>query len=71
MRDIAKEVYNKMKIGAMAWLRPVSARGDTIASFQTAHAAAQALEQEGLINIMKVERDGDGQISAIRIQRLG
>jgi hypothetical protein len=60
-----------MKIGAMAWLRPVSARGDTIASFQTAHAAAQALEQEGLINIMKVERDGDGQISAIRIQRLG
>jgi len=70
MRDIAKEVYNKMKVGAMAWVRPISARGDTVASFQSAHAAAQALEEEGLINIMKVERDAEGLISAIRIQRL-
>jgi len=70
MRDIAREVYNKMKVGAMAWVRPVSARGDTIASFQSAHVAAQALEEEGLINIMKIERDAEGHISAIRIQRL-
>jgi len=70
MRDIAKEVYNKMKVGAMAWVKPVSARGDTVEAFQSAHAAAQALEEEGLINIMKIERDADGQISAIRIQRL-
>jgi len=29
------------------------------------------LEEEGLINIMKVQRQEDGLIEAIRIQRLG
>lgn len=70
MRDIAKEVYNKMKVGAAAWIRPVSAKGDTIESFQAAHDAAKALEDEGLINIMKVQRDEDGLVEAIRIQKL-
>jgi len=70
MRDIAKEVYNKMKVGAAAWIRPVTAKGDTIESFQSAHAAAKALEDEGLIYIMKVQRDEDGLIEAIRIQKL-
>jgi hypothetical protein len=70
MRDIAKEVYNKMKVGAAAWIRPVTAKGDTLQSFQSAHDAAKALEDEGLINIMKVQRDEDGLIEAIRIQKL-
>jgi hypothetical protein len=71
MRDIAKEVYNKMKVGGAAWIRPVTAKGDTIATFQTAHDSARALEDEGLINIVKVQRQEDGLIEAIRIQRLG
>ena len=70
MRDIAKEVYNKMKVGAAAWIRPVSAKGDTIESFQAAHDAAKALEDEGLINIVKILRQEDGLIEAIRIQKL-
>jgi hypothetical protein len=41
MRDIAKEVYAKMKVGSVAW-----------------------------IDIEKVQRQADGLIDAIRIQRL-
>lgn len=71
MRDIAKEVYEKMKVGAAAWIKPVSAKGDTIDTFQAAHDSAQTLAQEGLISIVKVVRQEDGLIEAIRIQRLG
>lgn len=70
MRDIAKEVYGKMKIGAAAWVRPVSAKGDTIESFQCAHDSAKLLAEDGLIHIVKVQRQEDGLIEAIRIQRL-
>jgi hypothetical protein len=70
MRDIAKEVYDKMKIGSVAWIRPVAAKGDTLSSFQAAHASAQQLAEEGLINIEKVQRQADGLIDAIRILRL-
>ncbi|MBY0242078.1 MAG: hypothetical protein K2X55_22480 [Burkholderiaceae bacterium] len=70
MRDIAKEVYGKMKIGAAAWVRPVSAKGDTIESFQSAHDSAKLLAEDGLIHIVKVQRQEDGLIEAIRIQRL-
>ena len=70
MRDIAKEVYGKMKIGAAAWIRPVSAKGDTIDSFQSAHDGAKLLADEGLIQIVKILRQEDGLIEAIRIQRL-
>ncbi|MRV72929.1 hypothetical protein GJ700_14565 [Duganella sp. FT92W] len=70
MRDIAKEVYGKMKIGAAAWIRPVSAKGDTIATFQSAYDNAKLLADEGLIQIVKVQRQEDGLIEAIRIQRL-
>ncbi|HEX8404188.1 MAG TPA: hypothetical protein VF670_06185 [Duganella sp.] len=70
MRDIAKEVYVKMKVGSVAWIRPIAAKGDTIDSFQSAHDSAKLLEGEGLIDIEKVQRQGDGLIDAIRIQRL-
>ncbi|WP_373990265.1 hypothetical protein [Duganella sp. BuS-21] len=70
MRDIAREVYKKMKVGSVAWIRPVAAKGDTMDSFQFAHDSARQLEDEGLIDIEKVQRQADGQIDAIRIQRL-
>jgi hypothetical protein len=70
MRDIAKEVYEKMKVGSVAWIRPVAAKGDTLASFQGAHDGARALADEGLINIEKVQRQADGLVDAIRILRL-
>ncbi|MGV7207938.1 hypothetical protein ACLB1G_08780 [Oxalobacteraceae bacterium A2-2] len=70
MRDIAKEVYGKMKIGGVAWIRPVTAKGDTLESFQGALDGAQKLADEGLINIEKVQRQSDGLVDAIRILRL-
>ncbi|MES2116800.1 MAG: hypothetical protein V4578_16685 [Pseudomonadota bacterium] len=70
MRDIAKEVYDKMKIGGTAWIRPVTAKGDTMSSFQGALDSAKQLAEEGLINIEKVQRQEDGLIEAIRILRL-
>ncbi|WP_295995308.1 hypothetical protein [Rugamonas sp.] len=70
MRDIAKEVYEKMKVGSAAWIRPVAAKGDTIDVFQSAHDGAKQLADDGLISIVKIQRQEDGLIDAIRIQRL-
>lgn len=70
MRDIAKEVYEKMKVGSTAWIRPVAAKGDTIDSFQAVHGQVQELESEGLVAIATVKRQADGLIDAIRINRL-
>jgi len=70
MRDIANEVYEKMKVGSAAWIRPVTAKGDTIEVFQGAYDGAQRLAEEGLITIVKIQRQEDGLIDAIRIQRL-
>ncbi|MDL2358192.1 MAG: hypothetical protein QFF03_23320 [Pseudomonadota bacterium] len=70
MRDIAQEVYEKMRIGHTAWIRPVAAKGDTVESFQQAHEQARLMAEEGLIAISSVKRQEDGLIDAIRILRL-
>ena len=70
MRDIAKEVYEKMRVGNSAWLRPVAAKGDTLPLFQSVHEQARQMAEEGLISISTIKRQEDGLIDAIRIQRL-
>ena len=70
MRDVTKEVYKKMKVGSIAWVRPVAAKGDTMESFQRAHDSARELVEEGLITIGDVKRQADGLIEAIRIHRI-
>ncbi len=70
MRDIAHEVYEKMKVGSTAWIRPVAAKGDTLDSFQGVHDQAKQLAEEGLISISTVKRQADGLIDSIRILRL-
>lgn len=70
MRDIAKEVYEKMKVGAIAWIRPVAAKGDTLPAFQSVHEQVKGMADEGLITISTVQRQADGLIDAIRIKRL-
>ncbi|QYF94700.1 hypothetical protein KY495_05765 [Massilia sp. PAMC28688] len=70
MRDIAREVYEKMKVGSSAWIKPIAAKGDTIPSFQAVHEQVQQLKEEGLINISTIKRQQDGLIDSIRIQRL-
>jgi hypothetical protein len=70
MRDIAMEVYEKMKVGGTAWIRPVSAKGDTVESFQQVHEQAKQMAEEGLISISSVKRQEDGLIESIRILRL-
>jgi hypothetical protein len=70
MRDIAKEVYEKMRVGNSAWIKPVAAKGDTLPLFQAVHDQVQQMAEEGLIAVSKVERQEDGLIDAIRIQKL-
>ncbi|MBC7453602.1 MAG: hypothetical protein H7335_07840 [Massilia sp.] len=70
MRDIAREVYEKMRIGHTAWIRPVVAKGDTVDGFQAAHEQARHMADEGLIAISSVKRQEDGLIDSIRILRL-
>ena len=59
-----------MKVGSTAWIRPIAAKGDTVDSFQAAHAQATALAEQGLISISTVKRQADGLIDSIRILRL-
>ena len=70
MRDIAKEVYEKMRVGNSAWIKPVAAKGDTLPSFQEVHVQVQQMAQDGLIFISTVKREEDGLINAIRIQKI-
>lgn len=70
MRDIAREVYEKMRIGNSAWIRPVAAKGDTLPSFQAVHEQVRQMADEGLISISTIKRDAEGLIDAVRIQRL-
>jgi hypothetical protein len=70
MRDIAMEVYEKMRVGSTAWIRPVAAKGDTVESFQGVHEQALQMAGDGLISISSVKRQEDGLIDAIRILRL-
>jgi hypothetical protein len=70
MREIAREVYEKMRVGSTAWVKPVAAKGDTLPSFQTVHDEVKQLAEEGLISISTIKRQADGLIESIRIQRL-
>lgn len=70
MREIAREVYEKMRVGSTAWVKPVAAKGDTLPSFQTVHDEVKQLAEEGLISISSIKRQADGLIESIRIQRL-
>ena len=70
MRDIAKEVYEKMRVGNSAWIKPVAAKGDTLPTFQAVHAQVKQMADEGLISISTIKRQEDGLIDAIRIQKL-
>jgi hypothetical protein len=70
MREIAREVYEKMRVGATAWVKPVAVKGDTLPSFQTVHDEVKQMAEEGLIRISTVKRQADGLIESIRIQKL-
>jgi hypothetical protein len=70
MREIAREVYEKMKVGATAWVKPVAAKGDTVASFQAVHDEVKQMAEEGLITVSTIKRDAEGLIESIRINKL-
>lgn len=70
MRDIANEVYEKMKVGSTAWIRPVAAKGDTLPEFQAVHDQVRQMADDGLISISTVKRQEDGLIEAIRINKI-
>ncbi len=70
MRDFAKEVYEKMRVGNSAWIRPVAAKGDNLPDFQAVEVQVRQMADEGLIAINKIERQEDGLIDAVRISKL-
>ncbi|HZV67200.1 MAG TPA: hypothetical protein VFG03_20100 [Telluria sp.] len=70
MRDIAREVYEKMRVGNSAWIRPVAAKGDSLRTFQAVQEQVHQMAEEGLISVSTIKRDADGLIDAVRIQRL-
>jgi hypothetical protein len=57
-------------VGNSAWIKPVAAKGDTLPLFQAVHEQVKQMANEGLIAVSKVERQEDGLIDAIRIQKL-
>lgn len=70
MRDFAKEVYEKMRVGNSAWIRPVAAKGDSLPDFQAVHDQVRQMADEGLIAINTIKRQEDGLIDAVRISKL-
>jgi len=70
MRDMAREVYEKMKLGSSAWIRPIAAKGDTIDNFQAVKEQVERLADEGLIAVSTIKRQADGLIDSVRIRRL-
>lgn len=74
MRDIAKEAYESCSIGSVGWMRPDSAKGETISAFQAvAQISAPALQDAGLIIIQELHREsqtGQRLVDAIKFVRL-
>jgi len=73
MRDIAKEAYERLAVGATGWMRPDPDKGDTIEGFQAVAATAHYMQEEGLISIRlahEVFASGRMLIDAIQFIRL-
>jgi hypothetical protein len=47
MRDVAKESYDRLEIGATGWMRPDPNQGETVEGFQSVIAAAQHMTAQG------------------------
>lgn len=73
MRDIAKEAYENCAVGATAYIRPDSARGEKVDNFQGVIIVAEAMQADRKIVIQEVHREsqtGHRLIDAIRFMRL-
>lgn len=74
MRDLAKEAYEACAIGAIGWMRPDPARGETISAFQSvAQVSAPALQDAGVIIIQEMHKEnqtGRRLVDAIKFVRL-
>jgi hypothetical protein len=73
MRDIAKEAYQQVSVGATGWMRPDPSKGETVEGFQSVAAGADLMQKEGLISIRSKHREsgsGGTLIDAIQFTRL-
>jgi hypothetical protein len=73
MRDVAQESYDNCKIGAIGWIRPDLARGETLEVFQSVLLAAKALQESGKILIQEMHREsytGHRLVDAIKFMRV-
>lgn len=73
MRDVAKEAYDKTAVGAISWMRPDTAAGETIEGFQAVALAADVMQNDGLILIRAVHKEsttGRTLVDAIQFMRM-
>jgi len=73
MRDIAKEAYEAVPVGAVTWIRPDPDKGVSLASFQAIAAAVDGMQQDGLILIRSVHKEstsGQCLIDAIQFHKV-
>lgn len=73
MSEVARDAYDKTAVGAVGWMRPDAAKGQTVEGFQAVALAADALQNDGLIRILAVHEEstsGRKLIDAIQFKKL-
>lgn len=73
MRDVVKECYENCEVGAVGFIKPDPARGDTLERFQADLLAAQVMHDNGQIFIQQTHHEsqtGHKYIDFIKFLRL-
>jgi hypothetical protein len=73
MRDVAKEAYDKIKVGEIGWMRPDVSKGEMLEGFQQVAVAANSMRRDGLIRILSVHKEsmsGSDLIDAIQFEKI-
>lgn len=73
MRDLAKEAYDKIRVGETGWMHPDASKGDTLAGFQAVALVADSMQRDGLILIRSIHKEsvsGESVIDAIQFTKV-
>jgi hypothetical protein len=73
MRDVAKDAYDNIEVGAIGWIRPDAGKGETLEGFQAVARAAEIMQQDGFIWIRSVHKEsatGRQLVDAIQFMKM-
>lgn len=73
MRDVAREAYDSVAVGATGWIRPDPTKGETLQGFQAVAQAADYMQEKGLILIRSIHREstsGRNLIDAVQFMKM-